>query len=79
MSGYASAGGFAMPCAPAARKDDCPACGARTAQDGIDVGVGIMPTGNRYCVKCDWEESGEADFGFLTMDERPFAPVDPAQ
>lgn len=27
--------------------------------------------GERYCLKCDWEEGGLSDFGFLTMDERP--------
>jgi hypothetical protein len=56
---------------------NCPACKAPTTVDTVDIGVGNMPVGERYCMNplCDWEESGPTDFGFVGMEDRPFAPV----
>lgn len=52
----------------------CPACGGTAIQDAIDVGVGLIPMGEFEC-GCGWIENGPDDYGFITMDERPFCPL----
>ena len=37
----------------------------------IEPEVGII---DPYCPACGWEAGGPDDWGYLTMDERPFAP-----
>ncbi len=34
----------------------CPKCGAETDQDLVDVGIGEIPCGPRYCPACHWTE-----------------------
>lgn len=48
----------------------CPACGAPTACNYYESWEL-----EAYCTQCSWVEGGPDDFGFLTMDERPFALV----
>jgi hypothetical protein len=51
----------------------CPACGGIAESDSVDVGVGLIVRGNFSC-ECGWEIHSPNDFGFLDLDERPFAP-----
>lgn len=52
----------------------CPACGADAYCESVDVGVGLYVSGDYVCTRCGWESDGPEDFGFLGMDEVPFAP-----
>jgi hypothetical protein len=63
MSGYASAGGFAMPCAPARQPDHCRECG--TPLD--EVPFGPCSAHALAALSEEWPPQ-------LTMDERDFAP-----
>lgn len=42
----------------------CPACGAPTGCDFIE-----NYRLEAYCTKCDWEEGGPSDFGFVSEAE----------
>jgi hypothetical protein len=50
-------------------------CPGFTDQDTVDVGVGLIPVGDRYCTMCDWVEGGPL-VPQLTMEERPSAPAE---
>lgn len=53
----------------------CPACSGRAECESVDVGVGLYLRGDYHC-DCGWEIDGPEDFGFVGMDDRPFAPLE---
>ncbi len=52
----------------------CPNCGGRAECESVDVGVGLYLRGDYACPDCGWEIHSENDFGFIDVDEVPFAP-----
>lgn len=53
----------------------CPACGSVAQCDAVDVGVGLYVSGQYIC-DCGWEIDGPDDFGFVGMEDRPFANIE---
>lgn len=53
----------------------CPMCGGRAECEAVDVGVGLYLRGDYCCHACGWDIDGPVQ-PELSMDERPFAPVD---
>lgn len=54
----------------------CPECGSIVEAESVDVGVGLYIKDEWCCDWCGWEMYSANDFGFITMDEVPSAPLE---